>query len=357
MPRAAIRSPRKARFRGRRATPAAPPVDAQALPNAPAVQPAPTADASPEGAPPHLAAFMLWLRVQKGYSPATLRAYHTDMRQFFTLVRELGHDPGDVAHMDRQLVRQYLAALYRLGEAKSSMARKLAAVRSFFRYLLRTQVISTTPAMDVRNPRQELRHPPTLNVPQMAALLDTAQADATQAAKAGENLRQQALHLRDVALAEVLYGGGLRISEALQLNVQDFDATSGVVRVLGKGGKMRLAPLADTALTALHAWLAQRHIVVQGAVSAIFVGARGGVLQRRQAQRIIEDLCKRAGLAQVVSPHGLRHSFATHLLEAGADLRTVQELLGHSRLTTTQRYTRLTLEHLRKVYDGAHPRK
>lgn len=156
--------------------------------------------------------------------------------------------------------------------------------------------------------------------------------------------------------AELLYGSGLRISEALAIDASQLNFEHAVVRVLGKGGKQRLAPLSDSSVEALHQWLELRDNLVVDDSDALFLGRRGGRLNRRQALRIIEELCKKAGLAQVVSPHSLRHSFATHLLEAGADMRSVQELLGHSSLSTTQRYTHLNLAKLMQVYDKAHPK-
>ena len=169
--------------------------------------------------------------------------------------------------------------------------------------------------------------------------------------------REGAAACRDQALVELLYGSGLRISEALGLNVMDVDPSSGVVRVLGKGGKERLAPLSATSMRTLERWLRTRPLLLPAASveQAVFVGNRGGRLDRRQAARILEHLRQEAGLPQHVSPHALRHSFATHLLEGGADLRAVQELLGHARLSTTQRYTHVTLDRLMRVYDRAHP--
>lgn len=295
-------------------------------------------------------AYLTWMAVQKGYSDATLAAYAADLTQFQGMLARQDCTLDQPETVTRQHVRQFLANLHKAGTAKSSMARKLAAVRGFFHYLMRMRQISVNPADTVRNPKQEQRHPRVLSVDQTFVLLDTPDvASVTET--------DRAAHARDMALAELLYGSGLRISEALQLDVDSIDLHGGVIRVLGKGTKVRLAPLSDAAIRAIKAWLPLRPLLAPAEERACFVGVRGARLNRRQAARIIEMLCRKAGLACVVSPHGLRHSFATHLLEAGADLRTVQELLGHSRLTTTQRYTRLTLEHLVQVYDAAHPRK
>jgi integrase/recombinase XerC len=209
-------------------------------------------------------------------------------------------------------------------------------------------------ARQVHNPKQRQQHPPVLNVDQVFALLDgpSASCDASATTAFGEDA---ALRARDIALAELLYGSGLRISEALGLDLDDVREEGRVVRVMGKGSKERIAPLSDTSVDALDAWQRVRGAYAGNGQRAIFVGARGGRLNRREAQRIIERLCRKAGLATAVSPHALRHSFATHLLDAGADLRSVQELLGHSRLTTTQRYTQVTMDRLMDVYDRAHP--
>ncbi len=196
----------------------------------------------------------------------------------------------------------------------------------------------------LRNPKQDKRHPKALNVDQALALLEA-------------KLSPDPEGLRDLALAEMLYGAGLRVSEAFSLDIDDFDPASGFVRVMGKGGKERLAPLGRTALSRLARYVGQRGALLGDAKErALFLGLRGGRLDRRQAARIVQNLAGLAGLPQRISPHTLRHSFATHMLEAGADLRSVQELLGHERLSTTQRYTHLNLQHLMQTYDKAHPK-
>ena len=168
--------------------------------------------------------------------------------------------------------------------------------------------------------------------------------------------KEHHLLCRDLALAELLYGSGLRISEALQLDVGDVRSDEQVARVIGKGNKERLAPMSDTSVRALAAWLIERPALADPDETALFGGARGHRLNRREAARRLGLLCRKAGLDQTISPHALRHSFATHLLDAGADLRSVQELLGHRRLSTTQRYTQVSLDRLMRVYDAAHPR-
>ena len=304
----------------------------------------------PEKLPLSVQAFLTWLEVQKGMSAATVAAYGRDLAQFEDWIQADGLSLDDPAEINRKMVQRFVASLHREGLAHSSMARKLSALRTFFRYCLRLHKIVVDPTETVRNPKQQVRHPATLNVDQMFSLLD---APASPSGPSGED---EAVRCRDLTLAELLYGAGLRVSEALGLNVQDVDPRSGVVRVLGKGNKTRLAPLSDTAQQALTQWLALRPTLAPATEPALFVGTRGGRLNRRQAVRIMDELALGAGLPVHISPHSLRHSFATHLLEGGADLRSVQELLGHARLSTTQRYTHVTLDRLMQVYDQAHPR-
>ena len=298
-------------------------------------------------------AFLVWMEVQKGASPATLKAYGSDLAQLAEFLRGQDADLGKPETVTKRHIQAYLAWLFRLGDAKSSMARKLAAARSYFRFQQRSKAVTENVAAQVRNPRQEKRHPRALNVDETFALLDTDQKTGQAGAESAEAER---LLCRDLALAELLYGSGLRISEALGLNIDDVQLSSRVLRVMGKGSRERIAPLSDTSCDSLKSWLDERPLMAQPDEPALFVGSRGSRLNRREAARIVERLCRRAGLDFTVSPHSLRHSFATHLLSAGADLRSVQELLGHRRLTTTQRYTQVSLEHLMEVYDKAHPK-
>jgi integrase/recombinase XerC len=302
--------------------------------------------------------FLAHLELEKGYSPATVAAYGKDVLQFETVLARQGLSLAEPAGITRRQIQSFLADLHRQGMNKASMGRKLSALRSFFRFCARMRMITALPTEGVGNPKTEKRHPDLLNVDQAFALLGGAdnarERQKGQEDGTAENAR--ALAARDLCLAEVLYGSGLRISEALSLDAGRLSAESETLRVLGKGGKERLAPLTDSARAALTAWLELRPALAPAGERALFVGVRGARLNRRAAQRIIEALCRRAGLPQAVSPHGLRHSFATHLLEAGADLRSVQELMGHARLTTTQRYTHLNLSHLMAVYDKAHPK-
>lgn len=299
------------------------------------------------------AAFLAWLEFQKGASEATVEAYALDILEFETYLRGMGATLARPSDITRQMVQGFSASLFRSGMARSTMARKLSALRSLFRHLLRLHKIASDPCAGVRNPKQDQRHPAMLNVDQTFALLS---AEDEVKNTPGDVSADDIILLRDMALLELLYGSGLRISEALGLDVDDLRPESGHVRVMGKGSKERIVPLSDTCISALNRYLAVRSEIppVRGE-RAVFLGRRGKRLDRRQAARILEERAKEAGIPQHVSPHDLRHSFATHLLEGGADLRAVQELLGHSRISTTQRYTHLNLDALSRIYDSAHP--
>ena len=292
------------------------------------------------------AAFLAWLEFQKGASEATVQAYALDILEFETYLHSLGATLERPSEITRQMVQGFSASLFRKNLARSSTARKLSALRSLFRHLHRLHKIESDPCAGVRNPKQDQRHPAILNVDQAFALLEDTPL------KTPEDI----FHLRDMALLELLYGSGLRISEALGLNVNDIRQGTKHIVVMGKGSKERQVPLSDTCLAALSRWISARNGVPPAhGERALFLGRRGKRLDRRQAARILEEKAVSSGIVQHVSPHDLRHSFATHMLEGGADLRAVQELLGHSRISTTQRYTHLDLAALTRVYDAAHP--
>lgn len=299
--------------------------------------------------------FMAHLAVEKGYAQATISAYANDIAQFEEFLQGQGVSVDTPDAIMRTHIQGFLAELHRRKVGKTSMGRKLSSLRGFFRYLAKKKIIAVIPTDGVKNPKTDKRNPSALNVDQTFAVLDDKKQQLAESTR--RRAESDAQLSRDLALAELLYGSGLRISEALALDVHDIDSASGMVRVMGKGGKERVVPLSDTAQKALETYWEQRdRLDATKREPAFFLGARGGRLNRRQAARIIEDLCRRVGLPQAISPHGLRHSFATHLLEAGADMRSVQELLGHARLTTTQRYTHLNLARLMEVYDKAHPK-
>lgn len=293
-----------------------------------------------------ISTFLSWLGIQKGQSDATQRAYHTDILQFSQWLEKKNLSLAAPAEITLKILQAYTCELFDMGLAKSSMARKLASIRALFQFLKKYGYIEKNVAEKLRNPKQEKRCPVSLNVDEANSILELEVSGQKSSWKTA----------RDRALAELLYGSGLRISEALNLDVNDPDLSARIVRVMGKGSKERMAPLSDASIDALMAWQALRNEVCSPEENALFVGACGKRLNRREAYRIINNLCVEAGLAKTISPHGLRHSFASHLLQAGADLRSVQELLGHKRISTTQRYAHIGLGTIIASYDAAHPR-
>jgi integrase/recombinase XerC len=287
------------------------------------------------------------LAAERGASVHTRRGYATDLAQFAAFA--VGKRPDSVSDDD---VRDFLASLHRTRSA-ASIGRKLAALRSFFRWLLREEGIERDPTIGVTPPKQRPRLPRPLSVDDCQAVVE---AEPTGPAASGA---EQACRLRDRALLELLYGAGLRIGEALALDVRDVDLLAREVRVLGKGRKERVVPLPRAARQALGAWLAARRGPGYQA-EPLFPALRGTVparrLDPRAARRILGSRARAAGVADRVHPHRLRHSYATHLLDMGADLRSIQELLGHASLSTTQRYTAVSAARLVEVYDRAHPR-
>jgi integrase/recombinase XerC len=293
--------------------------------------------------PESVRGFVDYLAGQKGYSAATVAAYAGDAAQFEAYLGRRGLTLAEPGLVTRDHVRGFLAELHRLRLSKTSMGRKLSSLRGLFRFFLRRRLVAASPLAGMKNPKSEKRHPGALNADQAKALVESGDPHDPR-------------RLRDMALAELLYGAGLRVSEAVSLDMFDVDLSRGVARVLGKGGKERLAPVGEAARRRMLEYLQVRGAFTPAAgEKALFLGSRGARLGRRQAARILEDMAALAGLPQHVHPHMLRHSFATHMLQAGADLRSVQELLGHSRLATTQRYTHLDLTRIMQTYDAAHP--
>ena len=284
-----------------------------------------------------IGAFLEYLAVERGASPHTVRGYAGDLREFSAFLRRAG-DLGPSA-VDTRSVRAYLASLHQRGLAKSSIGRKLASVRSCLRFLARRGVIEQNPARLVRSPRPPRRLPSFLPKDESKQLLDRAHGPSASGC-------------RDHALLELLYATGIRVAECCGLDGTDVDRSHGTVRVLGKGDKERVVPVGEVALQAIDAYLAARG----RPDGPLFTNARGGRLTTRSAQRIVGRQARLSGTSRRVTPHTLRHTFATHMLGEGADLRLIQELLGHRRLSTTQRYTHVSPEHLMKVYDAAHPR-
>jgi len=293
--------------------------------------------------PDPVALFLLYLDAQRGYSPATVAAYGTDLEGVHLFLERRGkglHDPAAISKND---ITAYLADLHRRGLAKSSVCRKLSALRAFYRFLRQRKLVAEDPCAALSNPKLPKVHPKVLNVDQAIHLVES-------------DLTPDPEGLRDLALMEVLYGSGLRVSEALGLDFAHVDLGQHLVRVLGKGRKERVVPLTGPAVERLKRYLEQRGAFGPAPrEQALFLGKRGGRLTRKQADRIVKALAAQSGVPVSISPHTLRHSFATHMLQAGADLRSVQELLGHSRISTTQRYTHLDLAQIMRVYDASHP--
>jgi integrase/recombinase XerC len=243
-----------------------------------------------------------------------------------------------IEKVDRLAIRKYLSFLHRKNR-KSSIARKVSTLRSFYRYLVKEQIIPANPAKNVATPKAEKPLPTALTVDEAFRLMESPM----------EN--QQ---LRDRAILELLYSSGLRVSELVGLNRDRLDQELGSVRVMGKGRKERIVPVGKKAMEALNTYLRVRGNV--GANDPVFVNVRGGRLTSRSIGRLVKKYIQRSGVFRKISPHSLRHTFATHLLDAGADIREIQEMLGHASLSTTQRYTHISLGKLMEVYDKAHPR-
>ena len=304
-----------------------------------------------------IAEYLGYLKGERDASAHTLRNYGVDLAQFLAYLRERpggGTDPHP-ASVDELAVRGFLARLHGEKLARSSVARKLATLRSFFRFLCRQGVLSANPAALVRAPRLPVRTTPHLSVDEAFQLLA---APATRLTAPTGRLRKDtgALVQRDRAILELFYASGLRIGELTGLGREQVDLQQGLVRVLGKGRKERVVPVGRTALGALRSYLEVRGTLQRQEGPALFLNVRGGRLSARGVSQVVLRHLVASGLGKKITPHGLRHSFATHLLDAGADLRVIQELLGHARLSTTQRYTHVGLDKVMEIYDRTHPR-
>ena len=290
------------------------------------------------------------LRHERNLSPHTLRNYQSDLAQLLAFLQERqrcldAHGQVDVSKIDVHDVRAFLASLAD-GRKKSSLGRKVAALRVFFRFLVTKGIVAKDPLARIQSPKQEKSLPRFLSVDDMFQLLGGVEI-------------KKSLDVRDRAVLEVLYSTGIRVSELVGLNWIDVDTTSGIIRVLGKGAKERIVPIGQVALTALAAYAAEQRKQFQAECkgdTAVILNSRGQRITTRSIARIVEKYMKLVGLPIKMGPHGLRHSFATHLLNGGADLRVIQELLGHTSLSTTQKYTHVNLDQLTAIYDKAHPR-
>ncbi len=293
---------------------------------------------------PRVEEFLNYLSVARAASKHTLTAYRADLAAFARYLEPQQVSLEQATHLH---LRGFLG-VESVDKAATSRARRLAGLKSFYKFLVRRKVIEVSPARRVKTPKLPQRLPRAVPIDETFALMEAPDLE-------------RVLGVRDHAMLEVLYGAGLRVSELCSLSMNSIDRRSGMVRVLGKGNKERLVPVNETALDALDAWLARRGELLAKRhahqdPTALFLNFRGGRLTARSLQRHLDRYVKQLALNRTVSPHALRHSFATHLLAGGADIRTIQELLGHASLTTTQRYTAVSFEQLQAVYDQAHPR-
>lgn len=291
--------------------------------------------------------FLRFLQVEKNVSPHTIAAYKSDAEQFLAFLRRLyGREEPDLRRVTPSVIRVYLAELQQHGQSRATIARRMASLRSFWRYLCREDVLAANPFKLVHSPKLARRLPIFLEVPEVTALLALPDGSV--------------LGLRDRAILELIYAAGLRVSEAVGLNIGDIDLEQRTVLVFGKGAKERIVPIGRAAVEAMRRYLAQARPQLAGkslvANRRLFLNRYGGPLTDRSVRRMVEKYVHRLAVHKHVSPHTLRHSFATHLLNNGADLRSVQELLGHANLSTTQLYTHITKKRLAAVYRDAHPR-
>jgi integrase/recombinase XerC len=285
--------------------------------------------------------FLRHLRIEKNVAPLTLKSYAEDFESLLAYFRErLGQVP-DAAEVTVGILRGYVSYLHECQYAKTTIARRLASLRTFFRFCCREKLAPSNPAKALRTPRTGRKLPHFLTTVQVAQLLETPPAN-------------KPMGLRDRAILETIYSAGLRVAEVVGVNVEDWDRDANVLRVRGKGRKERVSPLGSYAVRALNRWMQVRKPHPRDP-SAMFLNKFGRRLTTRSVGRLLLGHLKASDLSTLTTPHTLRHSFATHLLDGGADLRSVQELLGHKSLTTTQIYTHVSTRRLRETYEKAHP--
>ena len=293
--------------------------------------------------------FLNYLAVEKGFPPNTIAAYRNDLNQFAGFVGEEAARRGWIppwAGFGRQSMLSYLLDLRQRNYAATTVARKVAAIRSLFNFMVAEGIIKANPIQDVRSPKIGKSLPRPISISQVRLLLEQPSKLSTPEAK------------RDRAMLELLYASGMRVSELVSLNLGDVDLENGYVRCLGKGSKERVIPIYEQAALAVKEYIEETRpqLVHKADVKALFVNLRGDRLTRQGFWQILKGYAKAAKLETWITPHTLRHSFATHMLNGGADLRSVQELLGHANISTTQVYTHLTSEHIRRTYEQSHPR-
>ncbi|HWF38852.1 MAG TPA: tyrosine recombinase XerC [Candidatus Acidoferrales bacterium] len=309
--------------------------------------------------------FVKYLRYERNASPYTLEKYRCDVEQFREFVTPPGEKPLALPEVDHQIIREFVSSLYDRKLEKASVARKLAALRTFFKYCVRERITAQNPAKLVATPKLPKRVPRVLSADEMSGFLDkiaqgVAIGKRTPKRSAKAKLGEQLMLKRDRAILELLYASGLRVSELVGLNLGSMDRAGQMLRVLGKGRKERVVPYGTKAREALDAyWPLRDEILAQPGtecnVEAVFVNGRGGRLTTSSVRTLVKKYAKLCNVDWSLHPHSLRHAFATHLLADGADLRAIQDLLGHVSLSTTQRYTQATIGQLMSVYDKAHP--
>ena len=304
----------------------------------------------------HIDEFIRHLKYERNLSEHTLRNYESDLVQFYDHIappdKEGKRRNVEISSIDNLTIRDFMAGLYERNKKKSSIHRKVAALRTFFRYLCREGILEVNPARMVASPRVERKLPNHLTIQDMIRFIETPELDTV-------------LGKRDRAILEILYASGLRVSELASLNLGDIDFENQTLRVKGKGRKERIVPFGDHARAAIETYLSVRgELLIEASRErperfdplAVFINYQGTRITTRSVARMIDKYVKICAGIHRLSPHALRHSFATHLLDAGADLRTIQELLGHARLSSTQVYTQVSMEKLMEVYDKAHPK-
>ncbi|MDD5436083.1 MAG: tyrosine recombinase XerC [Candidatus Omnitrophica bacterium] len=282
--------------------------------------------------------FINYLNVEKNASPHTILNYRIDLESFDKFLGD-----KDVAAIDHLLLRKFLAELRGKNYSKRTIARKLASLRSFFRFMFREGHIKTNPITAVSTPKLDKKLPIVLDEGAVAKLLQSPSGD-------------DVFGLRDRAILETIYSGGIRVSELVGLNMRNVDLIGEVIKVFGKGSKERMVPIGGPAVSALRKYIDKRETMKVKDKDAVFLGKNGARMGDRNVRHMLDKYIKLCSMTVHISPHSLRHSFATHMLDRGADLRSVQELLGHANLSTTQIYTHVTMDRLKTVYDKAHPR-
>ncbi|MEN3189897.1 MAG: tyrosine recombinase XerC [Atribacterota bacterium] len=298
----------------------------------------------------YIETYQKYLRNEKNYSDNTIISYKNDLNQLFSFIRKYKLlRKNDIKYIDHQIMRKFVVYLKEKKYSKRSISRKVSTARSFFKFLHKEEIIDTNPTLNLITPKIEKKLPYFLYLQEVNKLIETPS-------------RNKLSGIRDRAILEILYGTGIRVSELTNININDIDFNEKIIKVLGKGSKERILPLSNPVIKAIQEYVEKRHLFNKDKSAkiinenALFLNRFGGRLTARSIRRIIIKYIKIAGLNKKLSPHVLRHSFATHLLGGGADLRSVQELLGHKSLSTTQIYTHITKERLKEIYQKSHPR-